>query len=107
MVRPNGERSIVKVWVGVPVISPVFGSIDKLAGRAGEISKVPPGTIMYGAKVPMSVLFNATKVGGGVLPFGDESGPAIQTGGTAFGTLKSSILTTPMIWLNLSFLKNL
>ena len=74
-----------RVWVGIPVISPVFRSIDKLAGRSGEISKVPPGTIMYGANVPMSVLFNATKVGGGVLPFGDESGPAIQTGGTAFG----------------------
>ena len=33
----------------------------------------------------MAVLLTPTKVGGGVLPFGDGSGPAIQTGGTAFG----------------------
>ena len=69
----------------MPLISPVFGSIDKLVGKSGEISKVPPGTSMYGANVPISVLFNATNVGGGVLPFGDGSGPAIQIGGTAFG----------------------
>ena len=63
----------------------MFGSIDKLFGNSGEISKVPPSTERYGDNVPMSVLFKATKVAGGKSPFGSASGPAMHTPETAFG----------------------
>ena len=73
------------VSVAVPVISPVAGSRDRVAGKSGAISYVPPLTAKYGASVEMTVLFTATKVGGKLSPFGSLSGPATQIGGTAFG----------------------
>ena len=73
------------VSVAVPVISPVAGSRDRVAGKSGAISYVPPLTAKYGASVEMTVLFTATKVGGKLSPFGSLSGPAIQIGGTAIG----------------------
>ena len=73
------------VSVGVPVISPVVASSDKVAGKSGEISKVPALTVKYGVTVEMAVLLSATNVGGNVSPFGSASGPATQTPATAIG----------------------
>ena len=54
-------------------------------GRSGIISYVPPGSDLYGPMAAPSLLNKPIQIGGPLSPFGAESGPAIQIGGTAFG----------------------